>query len=66
MQFRKLSLDALVLHHSRFNGDKLLAITRGVDKRAKAGIALDLARRQVDDSLVEFVLSIISALLCHP
>lgn len=56
LQLGNFGLDALIFHHSLLDGNDLLTITRSVNEGAKAGIALDLVSRQVDDSLMKFVL----------
>lgn len=55
-QLCDLGLDTLVRQHCLLDRDDLLAITWCMDERAQADVAFDLVGRQVDNSLVQFVL----------
>lgn len=60
LQFRKLSLDALILQGDSFNIDQLIPIRIAVNIRAESKIALDFTYTQVDYGLVELTLYLMS------
>ena len=59
MQFRNGDFDSFVFESKTLNGDDLVAITGRMQIRAKARVELKCSCGQVDNSLVELVLSIL-------